>query len=156
MRHARPGDTPAIRIEPDTGWAWRGDERLDLTPKAFEVLRHLVERPKRLVTKEDLLAAAWGDTVVSEAAITSCIRDLRRALDDSSRTPLYIETVHRRGFRFIGPVASPAASFEARWPAPVELPSSSATFVGRDGELARLQASFATATGGQRQLVFVT
>src|SRR5262245_17294794 len=108
---------PAIRIEADTGWAWRGSERLDLTPKAFAVLRHLVEHPQRLVTKEELLEAAWGETVVSEAAITSCIRDLRKALDDSSRTPRYIETVHRRGFRFIGPIAAASAASEPRWAA---------------------------------------
>lgn len=156
MRHTQSSDPPAIRIERDTGWAWRGDERLNLTPKAFAVLCHLVERPKRLVTKDELLAAAWGETVVSEAAITSCIRDLRKALDDSSRTPSYIETVHRRGFRFIGPVASPRASSEAQWSAPLDIPPSSATFVGRDGELGRLHALFATAAGGQRRLVFVT
>ena len=84
MGHTQPGDIRPIRIEPDTGWAWRGDERLDLTPKAFAVLRYLVEHPQHLITKDDLLDAVWGDTVVSEAAITSCIRDLRRALDDSS------------------------------------------------------------------------
>lgn len=97
MQQTRSEKAPAIRIEPDTGWAWRGDERLDLTPKAYAVLRHLVEHPEHLVTKDEILAAVWGDTVVSEAAITSCIRDLRRALDDSSRVPRYIETVHRRG-----------------------------------------------------------
>ena len=90
------------------------------------------------------------DTVVSEAAITSCIRDLRRALDDSSQTPRYIETVHRRGFRFIGPVAAPSAPSmrpTVRPPSPL---------VGRDAELARLDAVFATAAAGRRRLVFVT
>jgi DNA-binding winged helix-turn-helix (wHTH) protein/predicted ATPase len=153
MRTTPSHDAPAIRIESDTGWAWRGDERLDLTPKAFAVLRHLVEHPKHLVTKDDLLVAAWGDTVVSEAAITSCIRDLRKALDDSSRTPRYIETVHRRGFRFIGPVA---LSSRAPGLPPPDLPPASATFVGRDAELARLHSLFAAAAGGDRRLVFVT
>src|SRR5262245_18881706 len=106
MSDPTPAEVPGIRIEPDTGWAWCGDERLDLAPKAFAVLRYLVERPEHLVTKDDLLAAAWGDTVVSEAALTSCIRDLRKALADDSQRPRYIETVHRRGFRFIGPVAA--------------------------------------------------
>jgi predicted ATPase/DNA-binding winged helix-turn-helix (wHTH) protein len=156
MGTTRTDEIPSIRIEPDTGWAWRGSERLDLAPKAFAVLRHLVERPKHLVTKDALLAAAWGDTVVSEAALTSCIRDLRRALDDDSQAPRYIETVHRRGFRFIGPVASPSAPSGTRWTAPPTLPAPPATFVGRDAELGRLCALFGTAAGGDRRLVFVT
>src|SRR6185503_2014178 len=94
-----------VRIDPDNEWAWCGERRLDLTPRAFAVLRHLVEHPQRLITKDDLLATVWRDAIVSDAALASCIRDLRRALGDSSNAPRYIETVHRRGFRFIGPVA---------------------------------------------------
>src|SRR5262245_15475606 len=136
MPTTQPDDVPAIHIESETGWAWRGDERLELTPKGFAVLRHLIEHPQRLVTKDELLAAAGGDTVVSEAALTSCIRDLRRVLNDPSHTPQYIQTVHRRGFRFIGPVgmASPARRHEVpSGPAPK-------AFVGREAELARLHA----------------
>jgi predicted ATPase/DNA-binding winged helix-turn-helix (wHTH) protein len=155
MREAEPGEAPPIRIDSETGWAWQGQERLDLTPKAFAVLRHMVEHPRHLVTKDELLAAVWRETVVSEAAITSCIRDLRKALDDSSRTPRYIETVHRRGFRFIGPVAAVRVPAQ-RQPLPPDFGSSSATFVGRDAELARLHALFATAADGERRLVFVT
>jgi DNA-binding winged helix-turn-helix (wHTH) protein/predicted ATPase len=145
------GDRPAIRLEVDDERAWCGDRRLDLTPKAFAILRHFVEHPERLVTKEDLFAAIWGDTVVSEAALTSCIRDLRRALADTSQAPRYIETVHRRGFRFIGPIEpSRHAVATARDVDPHP------TLVGREGELARLQALLETAIGGRRQLVFVT
>src|SRR5262245_46040329 len=152
MPRTRSADPPAVRIDPETGWAWRGEERLDLAPKAFAVLCHLIERPEQLVTKDELLAAAWGDAVVGEATLTSCIRDLRKALDDSSRTPRYIETVHRRGFRFIGPVGAPRAPSRARPPGP----SSAPTLVGRDADLARLDALLATAVGGQRRVVFVT
>ena len=74
------------------------------------MLRHLVDHAGRLITKDELLAAVWRDAVVSDAALTSCIRDLRKALGDSSDTPRYIETVHRRGFRFIGPIAGPGAA----------------------------------------------
>src|SRR5437867_5193520 len=156
MRPTRHKDAPAVRIEPETGWAWRGEQRLELPPKAFAVLRHLVEHPEHLVTKDELLAAAWGDTVVSEAALTSCIRDLRKALDDSSRRPRYIETVHRRGFRFVGPVGPPSVPSRARQPGPVNVPPSTSTLVGRDAELVRLHALLATAVGGRRRLVFVT
>ena len=153
MRRTGPGGPPPIRVEPDTGWAWCGERRLDLAPKGFTVLRFLVEHPQRLITKDELFTVAWGDTVVSEASLTSCIRDLRRALDDSSRTPRYIETVHRRGFRFIGPVVAGHASSE---PPAVAVAAAAPTLVGRDPELARLHALFAAAAGGQRRLVFVT
>ena len=128
MKPARPDNPPAVRIEAENEWAWCGERRLDLTPKAFAVLRHLVEHAGRLITKEELLSAVWGDTIVSDAALASCIRDLRKALGDSSRTPRYIETVHRRGFRFIGPIAGrhvPGACRAAERPSPAshrELP----------------------------------
>src|SRR5689334_10848430 len=100
------GQVPPIRIEVENEWAWCGARRLDLPPRIFALLRHLVEHPRRLLTKEELFTAVWGPVVVGEAALTSCVRDLRKALGDSSHAPRYIETVHRRGFRFIGPIAT--------------------------------------------------
>jgi DNA-binding winged helix-turn-helix (wHTH) protein/predicted ATPase len=153
MSQTRASDRPAVRLELENERAWCGERRLELTPKAFAVLRYFVEHAERLVTKQDLLAAVWADTVVSEAALTSCIRDLRRALADSSQAPRYIETAHRRGFRFIGPVGPPKIAATAVRPADVER---STTLVGRDAELGRLRALFETTTRGRRQLVFVT
>jgi DNA-binding response OmpR family regulator len=74
----RPTDLPAVRIEVENEWAWCGARRLELTPRVFAVLRHLVEHADRLVTKDDLLAAVWRGVAVSDAALASCIRDLRR------------------------------------------------------------------------------
>jgi predicted ATPase/DNA-binding winged helix-turn-helix (wHTH) protein len=158
MSRTRPGDPPAVRIEAENEWAWCGARRLPLTPRAFAVLRHLVEHRGRLITKEELLTAVWRDAIVSDAALASGIRDLRKALGDSSHAPRYIQTVHRRGFRFIGPVAPPtavvsAAGSPARFAAPSHAPS---TLVGREAELASLHARLVTALSGQRQLVFVT
>jgi DNA-binding winged helix-turn-helix (wHTH) protein len=141
----------AVRIDHETGQAWCGERQLELTPKTFAILRHFIEHPRRLITKEELFAAVWGDTVVSESALTSCIRDLRRALADVSRAPRYVETVHRRGFRFIGPVAPRMSTTPHR--SGLKRPT---TFVGRDGELARLRTMFETASSGRRQVVFVT
>ena len=84
MKPARPGTLPAVRIEASNEWAWCGEERLQLMPRAFAVLRHLVEHAGRLITKDELLATVWRDAIVSDAALASCIRDLRRALGDSS------------------------------------------------------------------------
>src|SRR6185436_1320061 len=113
MSRGRPGELPAVRLEMENEWAWCGQRRLDLTPRAFAVLRHLVERPGRLVTKDELLTTLWRDAIVSDAALASCIRDLRKALVDSSEAPRYIETVHRRGFRFIGPIARATTAVSA-------------------------------------------
>jgi DNA-binding winged helix-turn-helix (wHTH) protein len=151
MARTRPTDPAPVRIESDNEYAWCGERRLRLPPKTFAVLRHLVEHAGRLVTKRDLLAAVWSDAIVSESALTSCIRDLRKALTDSSRTPRYIETVHRRGFRFIGPIAELAEG--AR---PDVERHRAATLVGRESELARLHDLLETALHGRRRVVFVT
>jgi predicted ATPase/DNA-binding winged helix-turn-helix (wHTH) protein len=154
MSRARPEDPRAVRIEVANEWAWCGAQRLRLTPRTFAVLRHLVEHQGRLITKEELFTTVWRDTIVSDAALASCIRDLRKALGDSSGAPRYIQTVHRRGFRFIGPMPSPTATLS-----PPSLPCSSSappTLVGREAELAALRARLAKALSGQRQLVFVT
>jgi DNA-binding winged helix-turn-helix (wHTH) protein len=110
MKPPRTADVPAIRIEPENELAWCGEQRLPLMPRAFAVLRYLVDHAGLLVTKEELLTRVWRDAIVSDAALTTCIRDLRKALGDSPDTPRYIETVHRRGFRFIGPIASPTTA----------------------------------------------
>jgi len=160
MKPSRTGDAPAVRIEAEDECAWCGGQRLQLMPRAFAVLRHLVDHAGRLITKEELLTRVWRDAIVSEAALTTCIRDLRKALGDSPDAPRYIETVHRRGFRFIGPIAGATtpritrASTDAR----VEPGASPATptLVGRDTELGRLHELLGRALDGQRQVVFVT
>jgi AAA ATPase-like protein len=152
----RPDVPPAVRIEAENEWAWCGSRRLTLTPRVFAVLRHLVEHCGRLITKDELLSEVWGGTIVSDAAVASSIRDLRRALEDSSGSPRYIQTVHRRGFRFIGPVGPavvPAPVLPAAATGGVARPSK---LVGRDVELARLHRALARALESQRQLVFVT
>lgn len=93
------------RLDLGNGQLWRDAELVRLTPKTFQVLRVLVDTPGQLVTKEELFQVVWSETVVSDAALTSCIQELRHALGDNARSPQYIETVHRRGFRFIGKVA---------------------------------------------------
>ena len=169
MTPSRAGEAPAVRVDLENEWAWCGDRRLELTPRTFAVLRHLVANPGRLVTKDDLLATVWRDAVVSDAALASCIRDLRRALGDSSATPRYIQTVHRRGFRFIGPTAGPATAGAAGPTAagadapavphrsrPQEPGPATTALVGRDGALAELRDRMSRAMSGRRQLVFVT
>src|SRR5215510_7677129 len=104
-----PDHPVAVRLDPANACLWRGPEAIRLTPQAWAVLEVLVAQAGQLVTKETLLETAWPETVVSEAALVVCIRKIRQALGDTARTPQYLETVHRRGYRFIGPLAPPVA-----------------------------------------------
>ncbi len=74
--------------------------------KAFRVLLMLIEQQGRLLTKEALFSSVWDGTIVSESALTSVIKELRRALDDNDRPPRLIEAVYGRGYRFLAPVSS--------------------------------------------------
>lgn len=80
---------------------WRGRRRHLLRPKTFAVLDTLVKHVGQLVTREELLEAVWPDTYVSDGVLRFCIRDLRKTLHDTAQSPVFIETVHRRGYRFV-------------------------------------------------------
>ncbi len=73
----------------------------EVEPQVFGVLRYLVEQRGRLVTKEELLDNVWGDRFVSESALTTRIKQARRAIDDDGSTQWAIKTVHGRGYRFL-------------------------------------------------------
>src|SRR5262249_1038722 len=97
----------SYRLDPQTGQLWRGKQEVRLTGKASAVLRLLVARDGQVVTKDELFAAVWPETVVSDAALTSCIQELRKALKDDPKQPRYLKTIHRRGFQFIGALQAP-------------------------------------------------
>src|SRR4026209_1939897 len=84
---------------------WRGSQEIKLRPKAFAVLDHLVGRPGQLVTKEELLNAVWPGTFVGAAVLKVAIRQVGGALPEAPASPRFIETAHRRGYRFIGQTA---------------------------------------------------
>jgi adenylate cyclase len=77
----------------------RGEVKL--TPKAAAVLGVLIERAGQPVTKQELFASVWSNTIVSDDALATCVQELRKALGDDSRQPQYIETRHRVGYRFV-------------------------------------------------------
>jgi DNA-binding winged helix-turn-helix (wHTH) protein/tetratricopeptide (TPR) repeat protein len=102
-----------FRLEPANALLLRDDARLELPPRAFAVLCHLAARPGQLVTKEELLDAVWGHRFVGESVIKTAVNVIRDVLSDDARVPRYIETVARRGYRFVAaapdaPGASPA------------------------------------------------
>ncbi len=84
----------------------RGDENVALTPKMYELLVVLVENPDRILEKDFLLQTVWPDSFVEEGNITFNIRQLRKALGDDAQCPTYIETIPRRGYRFVAKVES--------------------------------------------------
>lgn len=89
---------------------WRGDDAVDLNARYFDALVLLVREHGRLVEKDQFFAEVWDDVVVSDSALTQCIKDVRKQLGDDAANPRYIETVPRYGYRFVGPVeAAPAA-----------------------------------------------
>jgi DNA-binding winged helix-turn-helix (wHTH) protein/alpha-beta hydrolase superfamily lysophospholipase len=106
-----------FRFEAETGRLWSGSEEIRLTPKASEVLSQLVLHAGEPVSKEELFASVWSGTAVSDDALTSCIQELRRALDDDPKQPRFIETRYRRGYRFIAQL-SDAAPDDVRADAP--------------------------------------
>jgi DNA-binding winged helix-turn-helix (wHTH) protein/pimeloyl-ACP methyl ester carboxylesterase len=95
-----------FRLDAINGRLWRDGKAIHLTPKAFSVLRYLADHSDRLITKEALLRTFWPNIAVTDAVLTVCIGEIRKALGDASTKPKFIETVHRRGYRFLVPVSN--------------------------------------------------
>jgi DNA-binding winged helix-turn-helix (wHTH) protein/tetratricopeptide (TPR) repeat protein len=128
-----------------------------LAPTPFALLCALVKRPGSLFTKHALLDEVWGHQFVTDSVLKTAISDLRTALDDDPRQPRFIETVARRGYRFIAhPIARAGTALgpgTARAAAPAR--SSDAWFIGRAEALARLDSLWQGALGGKRAVVWV-
>ena len=92
----------------------RADSSVSLTPKAFDVLLFLAQNPNRLVTKEELLQAVWGDTFVEEGNLTQYISHLRKALGDNPEDTRLIVTVARKGYQFATDVTVAEAADTAK------------------------------------------
>lgn len=94
------------RLDRRAGTLHGPEGEVRLRPKTFELLHELIRRAGQVVPKDELFAAVWGpDVHLSEDALTQAVSELRRALGDASREPRFIETLHRRGYRFVCPVA---------------------------------------------------
>src|SRR5580698_10620567 len=95
----------------------RADSPVSLTPRAFDVLLFLVRNPNRLVTKEELLQAVWGDAFVEEGNLTQYISHLRKALGDNSEDTRLIVTIARKGYQFTADVNIAEAADSAKYAA---------------------------------------
>lgn len=121
---------------------WYGDRERPLRAKWVAVLRELVRRRGRLVTKEDLFRACWPNTAVSQTVLRVCISENRAVLAEDITGSTPIESVGRRGYRLV----AQAKDFDG----PADPP------IGRERELGGLRRSLARADAGLCQMVFVT
>src|SRR5262245_56117241 len=159
MQSAQQVSFAHFRLDLANEQLWRGDKPVSLRRQTFAVLRYLVEHAGQVVSKAALLDALWPGVYMTDMAPMICIRELRQTPGDDARVPQFIETIHRRGYRFIGKVISSQHSVDSS-PSPLtqhsEVSTQRSALVGREAELAQLHSWLEKALRGERQLVFVT
>ena len=133
----------SFRLDSTNHCLWNGEERVRIAPKAFDVLRYLVENPERLVTQDELLEALWPDTYVNPEVLRKYILEVRKILGDRSDRPEFIETLPKRGYRFVAavsddvavepiPASAAGVADEVFDEAPDEVPSAPTKLAGKD------------------------
>ena len=133
----------------------RDGKAITLPPTPFAVLCALARRSGSLLTKHALLDEVWGHRFVGESVLKTAISDLRTALGDDPRNPRFIETVSRRGYRFIADTKPVSAAPTGQSPAPLSATPAAPFFVGRVDALARLGQAWQSACDGRRSIVWV-
>lgn len=103
-----------ITLDSDSRQLVRAGQPAHVSPKAFDVLCHLVERRPNAVTKTELFELVWPGTFVVEANLTVLVTELRRALGDDAHAPRYIRTVHKHGYAFCAEIRELAARQSGR------------------------------------------
>src|SRR5262245_14935301 len=141
----------SFRLDTVNHSLWRGEERLSLSPKAFDVLRYLVEHADRVVSQDEILEALWPETYVNPEVIKKYVLGIRKVLGDQSDKPLFVATFPRRGYQFIAPVTDTKPSEGPRTNTQI-----TKTVVGRENALFKLDTCLDKALQGQRQIAFIT
>src|SRR5438093_13296782 len=141
----------SFRLDIVNACVWRGEHRVPLTPKAFDVLRYLVEHADRLVTQDEILGALWPETYVNPEVIKKYVLGIRKALGDRRDKPEFIETFPRRGYQFVASVSEVSAGA----PSDVSV-RGERKMVGREAAMAQLDGYFGQALKAQRQVIFIT
>ncbi len=104
-----------FRLDPVSYRCFCDGAPLSLAPRSLDLLLLFVSRPGTLVSKDEIMRALWPDVAVTDNALTQVISDLRQALGDDASAPCFIQTVSRRGYRFVAAVeAIPPGSRRAR------------------------------------------
>src|SRR5512145_2314505 len=96
----------AYELDTDRRVLWVAGTPVDLEPKVFDLLAYLIQHHDQFVSRDQLYAQLWSQQFVSEAALTYCIAEARKAVGDNGRAQRVIKTVYGRGYRFIAPVVS--------------------------------------------------
>lgn len=153
-----------FRLDPTNECLWRGKREIRLHPKAFGLLRYLLDRRGQMVTKESLLETIWPAVNVTEAVLSVYVAEIRKALGEDPKKPAFIETLHRRGYRFIAPVTIDHEPETNESTAGSEAPilREAATAIGaepiiaRKKELSFLLEKLEAALHGEGSVVFIT
>jgi DNA-binding winged helix-turn-helix (wHTH) protein len=142
-----------FRLDVENQCLWKVDQRIQLTPKAFSILAYLVEHAGQLVSQAELLEALWPDTYVQPEVLKTHIRDVRTALGDNAKNARFIETLHRRGYRFIAEVSEvsevPHSELPVIQPKPVPL-------IGMEQNLNALNEYVEALERGESRIVFIS
>jgi len=141
----------SFRLDAINHCLWRGEERVSLGPKAFDLLRYLVDHANRVVSQDEILEALWSKSYVNPELVKKYILGIRKVLGDRRDHPMFIETVHKRGYKFVAPV------HDERVPIGSESADGSPTrIVGREPARAELDNCLERALQGIRQIFFLT
>jgi predicted ATPase/DNA-binding winged helix-turn-helix (wHTH) protein len=148
----------SFELDPGLYVLRRDGVSLDVQPKVLDLLLYLVARRDRVVTKEEILDALWPGVTATDDVLSRAIHAARQAVGDDGDQQSIIQTVRRRGFRFVAPVAASDA-LQAAPPHPIAAPRPSRqapAFVGRQRELQRLDESLEEANRSCGRIVFVS
>src|SRR5438034_7191667 len=108
-------------FDPQSRLLWRDGTEIALPPRVLGVLEVLIERAGEVVARQDLLDGVWKDAFVTDTSLAEAVSVLRQALGDDPQSPRYVQTVHRRGYRFVAPIVRPGAALGVpRADAPVQ------------------------------------
>ncbi len=139
----------SFRLDTANQCLWHGEARVSLTPKAFGVLRYLVDHAGRLVTQDELLEALWPGIYVNPGVVRKYILEIRRALGDRPDAVMFIETLPKRGYQFVAPVIDESAAGTLSV-------TGTKRIVGREPALGELGGYLSRARRDDRQVVFIT
>jgi eukaryotic-like serine/threonine-protein kinase len=137
-RRSRPGSVSFGPFLYDRGnrLLHHGDQELALPPRVLAVLDLLVSKAGEIVPKQDLIESVWKDAFVTDTSLAEAVSVLRQALGDDPQAPTYVQTIHRRGYRFVAPVtvtvAAPPASVIAAPPLSTPGPDRVSPSIGRE------------------------
>lgn len=157
MEETPPPESPVFRLDLARKELTSDGTVVPIPPKAFDLLRFLAENAGRVVSREELVGHVWRGISVSGEAVRYAMKELRRGLGDPAGDPRFVETVARRGWRFVGRavrVSGEAWILESRW-GRGDVPTDAEPFVGREAEMASLLEGLSRAQAGQRGALFV-